>query len=424
MGVGSDFICCSSDLTSILEITDQIIQINDGEFVIFDDMNYQFYDIYTGSEIEKHPKKSDISIETANLEGYPHFMLKEIYEQPLKTKELIELLDNNTDKIEELSKILNNSANIYLVGSGTSYHACLIGTYYLNNLSNLSVTPVIAGAFNEYYLNTIKENDVIICVSQSGETKDLVNVINALKKLNKGKIIGIVNIVGSSISIKSNLTFNIAAGLEVSVPATKTFMNQILLLLYISLYLGSQKNNDEAKKIFEKINKIPDLLKETLDFVYSKCKDLVDEIKGSFEDSYCLGYGINYGTALEGALKIKEVYYKHCEGMYSSEFKHGPLSIVEKNYPIFFVACKEDSLMVISHINEITCRGGNVITISPYLEEYERYSTRLITLPDTNRYFTPFINTIATQLIAYFSSIKDGINPDFPRNISKTLTVD
>jgi glutamine---fructose-6-phosphate transaminase (isomerizing) len=201
-------------------------------------------------------------------------------------------------------------------------------------------------------------------------------------------------------------------------------MNQILLLLYISLYLGSQKNNSTAKKIFENINNIPDLLKETLDFVYSKCKDLVDEIKGSFEDSYCLGYGINYGTALEGALKIKEVYYKHCEGMYSSEFKHGPLSIVENNYPIFFVACKEDSLMVISHINEITCRGGNVITISPYLEEYERYSTRLITLPDTNRYFTPFINTIATQLIAYFSSIKDGINPDFPRNISKTLTVD
>jgi len=294
----------------------------------------------------------------------------------------------------------------------------------LNNLANFSVTPVIAGAFNDFYLNNIKEDDTIICVSQSGETKDLVNVINALKKLNKGNIISIINVVGSSISIKSKISFNIAAGLEVSVPATKTFMNQILLLLYISLYIRSKKQNNSNDLNLDDLHKIPGLLKETLDKVHPICKDLVDEIKGTFEDSYCLGYGINYGTALEGALKIKEVYYRHCEGMYSSEFKHGPLAIVEKNYPIFFVACKEDSLMVISHINEITCRGGNVITISPYLEDYERYSSKLITVPDTNKFFTPFINTIVTQLIAYFSSIKDGINPDFPRNISKTLTVD
>ena len=424
MGVGTNFICCSSDLTSILENTDQIIQINDGEFVIYDDKSYQFYDIYTGKEIHKVPVKSEISIESANLEGFPHFMLKEIYEQPTKTKELLELLDNNNDKIEELLTILEKSSNIYLVGSGTSYHACLIGSYYLNNLTKFSVTPVIAGAFNDYYLNSIKENDTIICVSQSGETKDLVNVINALKKLDKGNIIGIVNIVGSSIAIKSKISFNIAAGLEVSVPATKTFINQILLLLYISLYIGTKKQNKSTVISLDDLHKIPALLKETLDKVNTVCKDLIDEIKSTFEDSYCLGYGVNYGTALEGALKIKEVYYKHCEGMYSSEFKHGPLSIVEKNYPIFFVACKEDSLMVISHINEITCRGGNVITISPYLEDYERYSTKLITVPDTNKYFTPFLNTIVTQLIAYFSSIKDGINPDFPRNISKTLTVD
>jgi glucosamine--fructose-6-phosphate aminotransferase (isomerizing) len=424
MGVGNNFICCSSDLPSVLELTDQIVKLNDDEFVIYDAQNYQIFNIETGEKIKREPEKSLISIESANLEGFPHFMLKEIYEQPKKTKELYELLENSTNDIEEIYKILEKSDKIYLIGSGTSYHACLIGAYYLSNLANLTAIPFIAGAFNEYYLENTNEQDTVICVSQSGETKDVVNVMNALRKRNKGKIIGVVNNIGSSIAIKSDKFLNIAAGLEISVPATKTFMNQILLFLYLSLYIGLKKENAYAIKLKEEIRKIPSLLTETLEVAAPLCKNLIENVCGEATDFYYLGYGINYGTALEGALKIKEVFYRHCEGMYSSEFKHGPLSIVEKGYPIIFTACKEDSLMVLSHINEITCRGGCVITISPYLREYEENSTSIIPLPDAQKYLTPFINTIATQLIAYYASVNSGIDPDFPRNISKTLTVD
>ena len=424
MGIGKDFICCSSDLPSILELTDQIVRLNDGEFVIYDSKNYQIFDIESGEEIKRESEKSTISIESANLEGFPHYMLKEIYEQPKKTKELLELLKNSSSDISGVAEILNNSNRIFLIGSGTSYHACLIGAYYLSNLTNLKVFPFIAGAFNEYYLETFNESDAVICVSQSGETKDVINVINSLRKRNKGKIIGIVNNIGSSIAIKSDKFLNISAGLEVSVPATKTFMNQILLFLYLGAFIGSKSGIQKATDILKDIDQIPSLLENTLKVAEPLCKDLIENICSTANDFYYLGYGINYGTALEGALKIKEVFYRHCEGMYSSEFKHGPLSIVEEGYPIIFVTCKEDSQMVLSHINEITCRKGYVITISPYLSEYEKNSTKIIPLPDAEKYFTPFIDTIATQLIAYYASVNDGLNPDLPRNISKTLTVD
>lgn len=424
MGVGSNFICCSSDLPSVLELTDQIVKLNDGEFVVYDSNNFQIFDIESGMKIERKAEKSTISIESANLEGFPHYMLKEIYEQPKRTKELLELLKNSSTELYEIVEILNNANRVFLIGSGTSYHACLIGAYYLSNLTNLKVFPFIAGAFDEYYLETLDDSDAVICVSQSGETKDVINVINSLRKKNRGKIIGIVNNSGSSIAMKSDKFLNISAGLEISVPATKTFMNQILLFLYLSAFMGSKNGNPKAIEVLKDIEKIPSLLEDTLKVAEPLCKNLIENVCGSATDFYYLGYGINYGTALEGALKIKEVFYRHCEGMYSSEFKHGPLSIVEKGYPIIFTACKEDSHMVLSHINEITCRNGCVITISPYLSDYEKNSTKMIPLPDTSKYFTPFINTIATQLIAYFASVNDGINPDFPRNISKTLTVD
>jgi len=424
MGVGSNFICCSSDLPSVLELTDQIVRLNDGEFVIYDSKSFKIFDIESGEEIKREAEKSSISIESANLEGFPHYMLKEIYEQPKKTKELLELLKNSSKEIEEIVKILSSASRIFLIGSGTSYHACLIGAYYLNNLANLKAFPFIAGAFNEYYLETMDNSDVVVCVSQSGETKDVINVMNLVRKRGKGKIIGIVNNIGSSIALKSDKFLNIAAGLEISVPATKTFMNQILLFLYLSAFIGREEGNLKVAEIMKEIEEIPYLLNDTLKVTEPLCKNLIENVCGSAEDFYYLGYGINYGTALEGALKIKEVFYRHCEGMYSSEFKHGPLSIVEKGYPIVFIACKEDSQMILSHINEITCRGGCVITVSPYLDDYEKNSTKIIPLPDTHKFFTPFVDTIATQLIAYYASVNDGINPDFPRNISKTLTVD
>jgi glucosamine--fructose-6-phosphate aminotransferase (isomerizing) len=217
---------------------------------------------------------------------------------------------------------------------------------------------------------------------------------------------------------------NVAAGLETSVPATKSYMNQLFAFLYLATYAGKKKSYDKAEEIYHLLPKIPQLLEATLDETKEDAQEIADLLVKRGSDLYCLGYGIQYGTALEGALKIKEVYYKHCEGMYSSEFKHGPLSIVDESYPILFPASPADDHMVISHINEIRVRKGNVILISPQYHGYAKAASRLIAVPDSDHYFIPLTTVIVLQLIAYYASVKAGLNPDFPRNISKTLTVD
>jgi len=424
MGVGDGFICCSSDLASILQFTNNILFINDHEMVYFSHNEYQIYNMQTGEKIERSPEISTISVENANLEGYPHYMLKEINEQPIKTKELLALLENTQDSIQKASRMLRSANRIFLVASGTSYHASVIGSYYLNNLAGLSTQTVLAGQFNDYYGHQVHSDDLIFCISQSGETKDVVNVINPLRDNKIGKVLSMVNIIGSSIAHKSDLVLNISAGLETSVPATKTFMNQILLFLYLAVYMGKENKNPTAIDLYSQLHLIPDLISKTIETTIKEAEIVAGNLVEKATDLYCLGYGVNFGTALEGALKIKEVYYKHCEGMYSSEFKHGPLSIVEPGYPILFPASPNEASMVISHINEIRVRKGNVVVISPHHNDYEKCASSFISVPDCDHFITPFLNTVVLQLIAYYASVRSGYDPDFPRNISKTLTVD
>ncbi|MCK5848047.1 MAG: glutamine--fructose-6-phosphate transaminase (isomerizing) [Caldisericia bacterium] len=424
MGIGDDFILCSSDLGSILQFTRNIVFLKDGDLVIYDDHEYHIYDIHTGKDITRPPEECNIKIEEANLVGYDHYMIKEIHEQPKRVQELLNLLANSQQLVKNFIETLNQADHVYLVASGTSYHASIVGAYYLNHLAEIHAVPVLAGYFNEYYNISPTAKDVILCVSQSGETKDVINVINPILHNTSAKIISMVNVTGSSIAQKSELVLNVSAGLETSVPATKSYTNQLFTFLYVAALAGKMKNLDKANEIFTQLEKIPGLIQETIDTVKEECEDIAALLVKRDSDLYCLGYGIQYGTALEGALKIKEVYYKHCEGMYSSEFKHGPLSIVDKNYPILFPASPADDHMVISHINEIMVRKGNVIVISPQYKGYAKAASRVVVVPDSDHYFVPFSTVVVLQLIAYYASILAGLNPDFPRNISKTLTVD
>lgn len=424
VGIGKDFIACSSDLASLLQFTNKILDIHDGEMIYYDHQHYQLYNLFTGEKIDRKPTISHIKVEEANLEGFKHYMIKEIHEQIEKTRELTELLNNSPQPLQEASRLLTNAKRIFIVASGTSYHASLIGSYYLNHIARLKTQVVIAGQFNEYYGHLVEKEDVVFCVSQSGETKDVVNVINPIRDAKLCPIISMVNIIGSSIAHKSDITLNIAAGVETSVPATKTFMNQLLLFLYLSAYIAKQNEGPEAEEVFSIISQVPELIQKTIEQDEEPCRALAETIISKAFDLYCLGYGLNYGSAMEGALKIKEVYYRHCEGMYSSEFKHGPLSIVEEGYPILFPASPAESGMVISHINEITVRKGFVVVISAYDDGYARNANSFIITPDCHHYLTPFANVVCMQLIAYYASICSGLDPDFPRNISKTLTVD
>ncbi len=424
MGIGEGFICCSSDLASILQFTKKVVPLKDGEMVIYDHQSYQVYDIHTCEKLDREPKLSTITIEEAKLDGYPHFMIKEINEQPTKTKQLLELMEQPDPEIDALLETIEQSRRCWFVASGTSYHAAIIGAHYFSQLANIDVQPVIAGHFNEIYGHLVTEKDTLLCISQSGETKDLMNVMNPLAKEKRGNLLSIVNVVGSSITTKSKHSLNIAAGLESSVPATKSFMNQILMLLHLAVQIGCKKQINKALEVKNELHKIPSLIQDTIAQCQKDCEEIAEKQLVEAHDLYCLGYSLNYGSALEGSLKIKEVYYKHCEGMYSSEFKHGPLSIIQEGYPILFPAAPDESYMVISHVNEIRVRKGYVVIISPRHEGFERAADQCIIVPDAPYMLTPFVNITALQIIAYHASVKSGYDPDFPRNISKTLTVD
>ncbi len=424
LGVGEGFICCSSDLPSILPFTNMIVQLKDGEFVEFSHNSYKVMSVETGKEVHREAEKSHLTVESASKGGYAHFMLKEIHEQPSRVRTLLKALDDS----QYLDFFLDhmNGPDVYLVGSGSSYNACVSGAYYFNRLSKRKVVPVIAGQFIHLYGNVLKKDSVLVCVSQSGETKDVMNVVNYCKKNKKGHVLGVLNVLGSSLMNASEAYLPLACDLEMSVPATKTFTNQLVLLIYLAIRLGERNGElekEEAQKLGERLHGLPKLLEKTVEATDAPCKTLAEDLYKK-TDIYCLGYGMNHGIALEGALKIKEITYTHCEGIYSSEFKHGPLSIVEKGYPVIYVTSKEDSHMVISHMNEVSCRDGRVICISEDYKQLRKNAQDYIVVPKDHEIFAPVLNVVPVQLISYYWRVKKGIDPDFPRNLSKTITVD
>lgn len=414
LGVGDGFVCASSDLPSILELTSDIVHVRDGEFARLSHDAYALYDVQDGAPIQREVERSPYSKESAHKEGYAHFMIKEIHEQPVKSANLLHYLSESR-YVGPFAEILRGADRLFLIGSGTSYHACLVGSGYLNKLAGIAAVPVPAGAFIEQYGNSLRKGDVLLCVSQSGETKDVINVVNYCEAGGKGTVLAFVNVLGSTLSLRAKLYLPIVSDLEISVPATKTFVNQLVLFLAVANAAAGGGKVD--------LPAIPVLLEETLARVEPRVRELAKELQ-PFNDFYCLGFGLTYGIACEGALKVKEVVYNHCEGAYSSEFKHGPLAIVTPNYPILFVSTVEDAPMTISHVNEVTCRNGRAITIAPPQPLLKKYSHDFIPLPTSDYYLVPFAATVPLQLLAYFMSTGRGIDPDFPRNISKTLTVD
>jgi glucosamine--fructose-6-phosphate aminotransferase (isomerizing) len=414
LGVGKGFVCASSDLPSIIPLTRRIVPLRDGEYVEFDHCSYRIRDIKTGDEIQREPQIMDISSEAASKLGFDYYMLKEIYEQPRTTSTLLEFLRFDMDLTRYIN-ILNRARNIFIVGSGSSYHASLAGSYFFNKFAKKVSVSCEAGRFVENYANAVGEEDVLILVSQSGETKDVINVLNSLD--GKCTVLSIVNVTGSTVMMRSLLNVPLCCELEISVPATKTFINELTVLYYLAAKMSFDDN------YIKQIKNLPELLEKTLHQAEPQIKELV-ESQTNFSDSYVLGYGVMHPVALEGALKIKEVVYRHFEGMYSSEFKHGPLSMVEENYPVFFVTHSSQTNMIVSHINEVTCRNGYAIAISDDSEEIASNVMKVVHYPNCPWYLSPFLATIPLQLFAYHFAIREGKNPDLPRNLSKTVTVD
>ncbi|MBC7349517.1 MAG: glutamine--fructose-6-phosphate transaminase (isomerizing) [Candidatus Aminicenantes bacterium] len=421
LGVGDGFICCSSDLPSILPLTREIVTIRDGEYVEFTATSYRLRNLSDGQEITREPYRCTLDLEQAQKGEYPHFMLKEIHEQPEKARALLEYLGQK-ENLQGILEVLSRVNRVFLIGSGSSYNACVLGAFYLNAISRLEAIPVIAGAFGQYYRNFNPEQEAFILVSQSGETKDVINVLNLLQSQQARHLVAMVNVLGSSLQLRVEQYLPLLTGVEISVPATKTFLNQVLTFLVLACRLAAEKGLP-VPLAREDLDLLPRLIEETLHQTPGPVKELARVLKGK-KYLYYLGYGLSYGACLEGALKLKEVSYIPCEAMYSSEFKHGPLAIISPDDWVLFISTAEDARMSISHMNEVSCRYGKIALIGPDEPSLRLNSHFLIPLVSDNYYLSPVLSVVVAQLLAYYVSQELGLDPDQPRNISKTLTVD
>ena len=413
VGIGDHFTCLSSDLPSILPLTRKVIKVFDGEIVILYPERVEILRVEDGKHVEREVENITESMESVQKGGFFHFMLKEIHEQPTVAAELLHLLDDSAYVQPMIDKI-SKARNLYLVGCGTSYNASLLGAVYLAQLTGKATIPVLAPQFIPQYGPTISSDDVGIFISQSGETKD---VLNAIKySADKGlTVCGLVNVIGSTLTQVSEFYLPLACGYEISVPATKTFVNQAIALLYIAMRMGGHSTNALAN--------LPTLIQQTVDTTQPQIAAVLNHLH-DWDDLYCLGFGTTYPIALEGALKLKEVTYAHCEGMLSTEFKHGPLSAVREGYPVIYVTGPKDVPIIISGINEVTCRGGFAIAIGEKDPQLEINADFQIILPKSSQQINALLAVIPLQLLSYKLSVERGIDPDFPRNLSKTLTVD
>ena len=413
VGIGEDFTCVSSDLPSILPLTRKVIRLEDGEIITLSADQVTLHSVKDGSVIERQPELITETMSAVQKGGYAHFMLKEIHEQPQVAGEMLHLLKTDA-AVDTILKKIKTARHVYFIGCGTSYHACLAGAVYFAQMANTAVIPVLAPQFAPQYGRAVTAEDVGIFVSQSGETKDVLNALQVAK--DKGMTcFSMANVIGSTLMRTTQAWLPLACGYEISVPATKTFTNQVISFMYLAAKLGG---HDLAM-----FADLPDLMQQTIEHTDAQVQALVPDIN-QWENVYSLGFGATYPMALEGALKLKEITYAHCEGMLSTEFKHGPLSAVTKGFPILFSAGPEDIHLIVSGINEITCRGGRAIAIGEPDARLQANASDVITIPISNPVFASLLTVIPLQLLSYYMAVARGYDPDFPRNLSKTLTVD
>jgi glucosamine--fructose-6-phosphate aminotransferase (isomerizing) len=413
VGIGEGFTCVSSDLPSILPLTRTIVRPQDGEIVTLWADRVEIRSVKDGRLIEREPEQVTESMDAVQKGGYPHFMLKEIHEQPQVARELLHLLDGSPE-VERLVERMKEARHLYFIACGTSYHAALAGSVYFAQLAGRPAIPVLAPQFVPQYAPAVGHEDVGLFVSQSGETKDVLNALEMAEKRGMA-CYGLANVIGSTLTKATSFCLPLCCGYEISVPATKTFTNQVITFLYLAYRMAGRDTRE--------LERIPALMEATMDATAAQVESIAGDIN-EWDDMYCLGYGATYPIALEGALKLKEITYAHCEGMLSTEFKHGPLSAVSKDFPILFVAGPEDVPLIISGINEVKVRGARTIVIAEDDPRLRANADDVIALPRSDASISALLGVLPLQMLSYHMSVLRGFDPDFPRNLSKTLTVD
>ncbi|MEM3586529.1 MAG: glutamine--fructose-6-phosphate transaminase (isomerizing), partial [Candidatus Jordarchaeaceae archaeon] len=408
IGIGENAHYCASDIPALLPFTRKVVLLNDGEMASISCNEMIIEKINGEAVVEPRIFEVPWTIEMAQKGGYPHFMLKEIHEQPLALRNTLLI---RPEIISKVASVLNNSEKIYITAAGTSNHAGLAGKYMLLKLAAMQSQAIISSEFRESTANLVDANTTVVAISQSGETADTINAVKYAKDYG-AKIISITNVVGSSISRLSDLTLYTQAGPEIGVAATKTFTVQLASLALVSLQLADivgVLDRSEVEKLREELLQTPRTIERIIKNQESRIRDIAYEYANK-QNFLFLGRGISIATAMEGSLKLKEIAYIHSEAYPAGESKHGPIALIEPGFPVVFVTPPDETReKIIGNIMEMKAREDKIISIT-YENDYDiqKLSDKPIGVPATPAPFSPITYVTPLQLFAYYAATKRG----------------
>jgi glucosamine--fructose-6-phosphate aminotransferase (isomerizing) len=424
IGVSEKGVFCASDIPAMLPYTNQFAWLRNGEAAILTADGFQVFRIEDGSALERPLTEVTWTLEMAERQGYPHFMLKEIYEQPMSLRNARRL---QRQYLDLLTAFLDRGRDLYLVAAGTSYHACLAASYMFSKLARLTTYPVVSSEFIENYGSSVGIDSVILAVSQSGETYDTLKAVDHAR-MRAATILGVTNVVGSTLTRVSRAYIVQQSGPEIGVAATKTFTSQLMVLAQLALRLARTRgkiSQDEADDFEAKLSEIPTTVERVLETTGGRVEGLARKYSKSPLFLF-LGRGISSATAQEGRLKLLELTYTPSLAFPAGESKHGPISVVEEGVPCIFICPRgETRREIVGNIMEMKARGARIITLC---EEDDRevisLSDDYIPMPKgIPELLSPIPYVVPLQLLAYHMAVERGLDPDKPRNLAKSVTV-
>ncbi len=428
LGIGDNEYILASDASAIVEHTAQAIYLADNEMVTLSSEGFYTKTI-DNVTVSKKIRQIEFSLEQIELGGFQHHMLKEIFEQP---KALSTCMGGRIDRQNNRIKLggiasylreLTRARRIIITACGTAFHASLVGEFLLEQLTRIPTETEYASEFR-YRNPIIEEGTIVISISQSGETLDTLAAIEEAKERG-ATVLGIVNVVGSSIARATDAGIYLHVGPEIGVASTKAFTAQVAVLTMLAIELGRRKHlsHNDANRLIDELSKIPDKVKQIL--AQSEHIKAIADANIDKNNWLFLGRGFNYPVALEGALKLKEISYIHAEGLPAAEMKHGPIALIADNMPVVFIATNGPQYeKIMGNIAEVKARGGNIIAITTEgNEDIRQHCEHLITVPDAPEILQPMLTVIPLQLLAYHAAMLRGHDVDKPRNLAKSVTV-
>jgi glucosamine--fructose-6-phosphate aminotransferase (isomerizing) len=424
IGLAAEGLYCASDIPALLPLTKKTVIVENGELVTLSQDDFEIKKIIDSSIVERKPKLIDWSPEMAVKGGYPHFMLKEIHEQPQTLRSTLRLQEHYLDL---MATFLERAREVFLVACGTSYHACLAASYMFSKLAFLGTYPVIASECVEQHGKSIGIDSTILAVSQSGETSDTLAAVMTARE-RAATILGLTNVVDSTLTRVSRVYIDQQSGPEIGVAATKTFTSQVSVLAQLALRVAKKRgkvSQDEMDYLGERLKNLPDDAETIIRSQEEKVRHIAKKYKDAKAFLF-LGRGISTATAYEGRLKLMEIAYVPAIALPAGESKHGPIGLVEPGFPVVIVCPKDEThKTVIGNIMEMKARGASVIAVvEEGDQEIERLADDYVEVPKgIGEVLSPILFVIPLQLLAYCMAVEKGYDPDMPRNLAKSVTV-